>query len=440
MSSDKAGSLPNELLFIIFDQLERPSLLTISLVSKRFNQLSHPYLWRRFTISDDPPNDDDVPRSRRAMFVARCRALIRDPRRASYVKSLDIRIEDKLTEWAWPSTRTHAVLAQLRSALLVLPSLKKLDILTSAERERKVLWQMLATNAGAFPFRLLDFRTSDPPTSALRTLLKPQDTVEFCQLRLSYSQVLQGVIDISDLLPRLRWHEVPSFFAHSSIRGRHLQSLSLTGMITYRDMHDVPLSLPQSLDLEIALPLATVHSLHLSWLSAHEAEDQQLLPFLTLRCGIHLAHINALHIASQCWPSGNFAPSVLPALPELEVLEWRCDYGEMWDEDYEADEAAAIQFLYDSIRFSPILKSLRIVSHWGSTWSFVRLSAKEGQDALRRLDALGLKPSQTLDKNHPFALVVGTDWLLDRSPSTKTREIYFYDRPNPQCSCVDLAP
>lgn len=322
--------LPYEILLLVVEELEFSSLAQVSIANKFLNQLSNPRLWQHFSLHDDHGGHELSSQKKLKMIISGCSAIRRDPQRATCIKSLSIRILQKFSERTWGSS---GVISHIRDALLILPSLRHIDLYIPDQPVDLPIFQMLSTSAPELPFRLLEIRLSLPLRLPLSGFLESQDSVEILHVVwVPDAGNQRDWLDTSHLLPRVHWQEVPLYAVKEFITGRHLQSLNLEGFVNER-YQDLWTPNPSSSD-EVVDSLVVVHEIYFTW-AVSERFDHQLLPFLTSQCGISLLAINSLFIQSHRWPNQTSFPDVVFwRTPESDQLRMELHPGESLGRQY----------------------------------------------------------------------------------------------------------
>lgn len=340
-----------------------------------------------------------------------CSVICRDPQRATCIQSLSIRILQMFSERTWGSS---GAILHIRDALLLLPSLRQLELYIPHQPIDLPVFQMLSTSAPEFPFHLFELGLSYPLRLVLRGFLESQDSVEI--LHVAWGPDPEDDtdrLDVSRLLPRVHWQKIPLDAVKEFVRGRHLQSLNLEGSINQR--HQLLWAPNRSSSL-----LATVHEVSFTLLISSDF-NPKLLPFLTFECGISLSAINSLVIQSHRWPDQtSFRDVIFGGLPNLTNLEWSCIKGHQWDDD--ADEPYLHTFAQDAANASLSLKRLSMTSRSRRTWDFFQIT--EGVSNQNAGDPLKLA----------FTDARGSTWFISNSPREKRS--YRWDRPMPRCDCI----
>lgn len=218
--------LPDEILLMVMEALEFPSLYEVSIVNKLFNQLSNPRLWRHFSMHDVHPAQAQT------HWFCVSRNPSRSPARSVYQITVHSFSPGALSTEFSNDIRYYC--PYLHSTLVLVISQEKENLTGISQAPMTFSPSSNYSPTTPLNFRsILELRMIQPPRLILRAFLKYQDSIE-C-LRVSQGTDWKNdidVLDLSGLLPRMRWQIVPLSFVKEFIRGRHLQALEIDDPVT----------------------------------------------------------------------------------------------------------------------------------------------------------------------------------------------------------------
>ncbi|KAF8310127.1 hypothetical protein DL93DRAFT_2099659 [Clavulina sp. PMI_390] len=322
--------VPLEVLYIILDMLDVPSLKIASLLNKHVHQFVMPRLWKKVLISIPNPIEKAGALARRRLDTA-CHSITGNPRRALHIQHLSLQF-DSLGTLDW---KVRPLIRQLSLALATTSNLKTLEI--SPGRHWQMLTEMLCNPpAGSlWPFRLRSFAYNPQSTSiycrqaehdrALLTFLIRQIDLRELKIQRPWSWIALDPRCLPMLmLPQLVRYEGPSLYARRIITSQVMESMRIKCCdVSLTELEKNYALQPLSERPALIQPYPDTTLVHHVSLDLDYRPHHDTIPFLLgFLSRISLPSIISLRLLARGAPSSKDFPSVLEFFPSLKSLEW----------------------------------------------------------------------------------------------------------------------
>lgn len=411
--------MPVELVFEVFGYLDTANLRTVSLVSRRSNELAIPILWRSFRISDSGlVRTSPTPLHWRRVLAEMCNAVSQNPRRARHVRQITINITGSSLLWTLFGS---SVMRSLSRALCAVESLESLVAHLpdrDTQRGRAAMVSMLCSQPSQFGFRLRQFECDALMEPEIFPFLLHQQHIERYAVRRSLRpQEGDGVLhDATNtrrrshslpsrltsagpaVLPSLMHFTGPPAHVRNMLKGRHMETVHVYCDAPPVEAAELATMMPsQAMTLDRVRARALAHTERLVLSRGWSLERETPVDFAAAI--EHVYGIAPESLKNLCFEyflirevdiPHNFellAPEILKNFSSLETLEWNCCFfGDFQGERHgvprnEFSEEWATQLVRRCEASCPSLRSLSITR---MSSPVLNLSRMEGQ---RRRDS-----------------------------------------------------